>query len=53
MRLLLDNLSTPAALPTIEEQMTQAYHNDTLAPQIFEALQTGAQQNRTLSLVDC
>ena len=33
--------------------MTQAYQNDPLALEIFQALQTGAQRNRTLSLVDC
>ena len=49
MRLLADNLPPPRALPTLEEQMTQAYQNDPLAIEIFEALRTGAQRNRTLS----
>ena len=53
MRLLADNLPPPGALPTLEEQMTQAYQNDPLALEIFEALRIGAQRNRTLSLVDC
>ena len=33
--------------------MNQAYQNDPLAIEIFQALRTGAQRNRTLSLVDC
>ena len=53
MRLLADNLPPAGALPTLEEQMTQAYQNDPLALEIFEALRIGAQRNRTLSLVDC
>ena len=53
MRLLADNLPPPGALPTLEAQMTQAYKNDPLALEIFEALWTGAQRNRTLSLIDC
>ena len=38
MRLLADNLPPPGALPTLEEQMTQAYQNDPLAIDIFQAL---------------
>ena len=53
MRLLVDNLPPPGALPTLEEQMTQAYQNDTLVLEIFEALRIGARRNRTLSLVNC
>ena len=53
MCLLADNLPPPGALPTLEEQMTQAYQNDPLAIEIFQALRTGAQRNRTLFLVDC
>ena len=54
MRLLADNLPPAGALPTIEEQMTQAYHNDPLATGLVDALRTGAQRNRTLSrVVDC
>ena len=53
MRFLADNLPPPRALPTLEEQMTQAYQYDALAIEIFEALRTGAQRNRTLSPVDC
>ena len=43
MRLLADNLPPPRVLPTLEEQITQAYQNDPLATEIFQALQTGAQ----------
>ena len=53
MRLLADNLPPAGALPTLEEQITQAYQNDPLATEIYYALRTGAQRNRTLSLVDC
>ena len=53
IRLLADNLPPHRALPTPEEQMTQAYQNNHLALEIFEALRIGAQRNRTLSLVDC
>ena len=53
MHLLADNLPPPGALPTLEEQMTKAYHNDPQVIEIFQALRTGAQRNRTLSLVDC
>ena len=53
MRLLADNLPPPGALLTLDAQMTQAYQNDPLPLEIFEALRTGAQRNRTLSLVDC
>ena len=53
MCFLADNLPPPSELPTLEQQITQAYQNDPLVLEIFEALQTGAQQNRTLSLIDC
>ena len=53
MRLLADDLPPPGVLPTLEDQLTQAYQNDPLALEIFEALRTRAQRNRTLSLVDC
>ena len=53
MLLLADNLPPTGALPTLEAQKTQAYENDPLALEIFEALRTGAQRNRTLPLVDC
>ena len=53
MRLLADNLPPAGALPTLEEEMTQAYQNYPLVLEIFEALRIGAQRNRTLSLVDC
>ena len=43
MHLLADNLPPPRASPTLEEQMTEAYQNDPLAMEIFEALQIGAQ----------
>ena len=53
MYLLADNLPPPGALPTFEEQMTQAYYNNPLALDIFKALQTGTQRNQNLFLVDC
>ena len=43
MRSLADNLPPAGALPSLEEQMTQAYQNDTLATEIFDDLKTGAQ----------
>ena len=43
MHLLADNLPPARALPTLEKQMTQAYQNDPLATEIFDALRTGAQ----------
>ena len=46
MHLLADNLPPPGVLPTLEEQMTQAYRNDPLALEIFEALRIGPQRNR-------
>ena len=53
MHLLADNLPPAGALPSLEEQNTQAYQNDTLVTEMFDALRSGAQRNRTLSLVDC
>ena len=45
IRFLADNLPPPGALPTLEEQITQAYQNDPLALEIFKVLRIGAQQN--------
>ena len=42
MCLLADNLPPPGALPTLEEQTTQAYQNDPLVLEIFVALRIAA-----------
>ena len=55
MSMLTDNvpLLVPGPRSTLEDQMNQAYLNDPLATEIFEALHTGVQRHRILSLVDC
>ena len=55
MSLLADNISllVPGPRPALEDQMNQAYLNDPLATEIFEALRNGVQHHRQLSLVDC
>ena len=45
MRFLADNLPPPGALPTLEQQMTQAYQNEPRALEMFKALRTGDQRN--------
>ena len=55
MSFLADNvpLLVPRPRPTLDDQMNQAYLNDPLATEIFEALRTGVQHHRVLILVDC
>ena len=42
MHLLVVNLPAPWALPTLQEQITEAYQNDPQAQELFEAHRNGA-----------